>query len=299
MITEQEKIVRKSQGYDIGFEHESKKYWINSDTWNEEKDQKLYEQTGLKSFREPWFSLNLVIYNPRFFEPKAQNFFFTNFQKCVSLVYTGDLDKNIPQPINMSTCYGMFDGCELQSLDLEDWDMSSVVNIEKMFKDCRNLENLRISTWDTSKITFMNSMFVNCISLTELDIHNWNASSLFSTRAMFQNCKSLIEMNLGEWSTPKLEDMSEMFRDCVSLQSIDLGGWDVGNITEASMMFYWCTSLENLNLRGWKPNDLELYEFAFANNYKLEQKYGTIMTKELVPLIVEDSNKKLGTLQAF
>ena len=40
MITQEEKIIRQAQGYDIGFEKDGKKYWINSSTWNKEPANK-------------------------------------------------------------------------------------------------------------------------------------------------------------------------------------------------------------------------------------------------------------------
>ena len=51
-----------------------------------------------------------------------------------------------------------------------------------MFYDCSSLTSLNISNWDTSSVTRMSTMFSNCSSLTSLDISNWNTSNVEDMR---------------------------------------------------------------------------------------------------------------------
>ena len=129
MITEQKRILRKSQGYDLGFEYNGKIYWLNTDTWDEDKEAMLFKKIGLRSFREGTGNKNLVIYDPEYFEATEDYLYYKNNQQ-----------DSIPQPINISSAYKMFHTCtNLTSLDLSNWDVSNVRDMNYMFYNCKNL----------------------------------------------------------------------------------------------------------------------------------------------------------------
>ena len=73
---------------------------------------------------------------------------FSNFNiKCNSMVY-------------------MFNGCnKLKSLDLSNFDVSSIIEMPNMFMNCWALTSLDLSNFDTSKTINMGHMFANCKSL--------------------------------------------------------------------------------------------------------------------------------------
>lgn len=155
MITEQERIIRESQGYDLGFEYNGKKYWLNTNDWSEDKEERFRQETGLCTFREIRGNKNLVIYDPGYFEVVEKR-----------LHYKGIQEENIPQPINMSSCYEMFHNCEeLISLDLSDWDVSKVVDTVAMFFGCAKLDALNLGDWKVSDGRFPAFMFFGCKNL--------------------------------------------------------------------------------------------------------------------------------------
>ena len=73
---------------------------------------------------------------------------------------------------------GFLHGCnKIQSLDLNNLDISKNVNLNRMFCQCSSLQSLSIEGWDVSKVTDMNQMFYGCSSLQSLDLSGWNLES--------------------------------------------------------------------------------------------------------------------------
>ena len=61
----------------------------------------------------------------------------------------------------------MFYECfDIISIDLSNFDTSSVTNMEFMFSCCSSLTSLDLSNFNTQKVTDMKNMFYNCNSLT-------------------------------------------------------------------------------------------------------------------------------------
>lgn len=188
MITEQERIIRKSQGYDIGFEHEGKKYWINLDTWNKEKATKLYEQTGLKSYNEGTGDHNLVLYDPKYFE--VIDYYTPAFLHYVN---SAKVVKDIPQPINMSSALSMFSTADVTSVDLSNWDTSKIVTYAEMFFAAKSLTTVNLSDWNVFGVYSMSDMFSECSILSNLILANWKTSESTTRFRMFIGCRELVE----------------------------------------------------------------------------------------------------------
>ena len=54
----------------------------------------------------------------------------------------------------------MFYGCNsLISLDLSNFDISNVENMNYMFYECKSLKSLDITNFDTSQVVYMYNMF--------------------------------------------------------------------------------------------------------------------------------------------
>ena len=66
---------------------------------------------------------------------------------------------------NVTNMCGLFQGSTIASLNLSDWNVSKVTNMQNMFKDCTNLTKITIDEFDTSKVTNGSNMFLNCASL--------------------------------------------------------------------------------------------------------------------------------------
>ena len=72
----------------------------------------------------------------------------------------------------LTTMEQMFNGCNsLASLDVSKWDMSNILNTNKMFFDCTNLTTI-VGVIDMKSCTNYNDMFTNCNKLTSVKLKN-------------------------------------------------------------------------------------------------------------------------------
>lgn len=270
MITDEERVIRQSQGYDIGFEYSGKKYWINSSTWNEEKEGKLFQETGLKSYREGRGNRNLVIYNPEYFA----NLGLVIGDDILSYIKGGSNIKNVPQPINMSSCYKMFScSYNVKTIDLTNWDMSSIISCNFMFDDCKDLENLITGEWDLRKVRDMGSMFKECKNLKYLDLHNWK---LRDVQSMFQ-----------------------MFSECSSLEFLDLSNWELLDMQAVDYMFEYCTQLSGMKLTYDFFPSCVFPESLFQGCDRLRARYNGLTCRQMIEAIINETQDSLKTLDIF
>jgi surface protein len=102
-------------------------------------------------------------------------------------------------------------------------DTSTVKYFEKGFYECRALTTLDVSNWDTSSVINMGYLFANCFALTALDVSNWDTSSVVSMRQMFNQCQSLTMLDLSNWKSHSGTSMTNMFKYNYKLAQISIG----------------------------------------------------------------------------
>lgn len=147
-------------------------------------------------------------------------------------------------------------------IGLENWDTSSVTNMQDMFLNCTSLRTIDVSGFDTSKVTNMLRTFVDNNLENIIGINNWDTSSLVLLYNTFGNCMSLVNLDLTNWNTSKVEDMYGLFQTCVKLEILDISGWDVSSCTNMSSIFNNCNAL--LSIIGNKTlQDVENGTVAF------------------------------------
>ncbi|OTO08302.1 hypothetical protein A5882_003774, partial [Enterococcus sp. 4E1_DIV0656] len=93
----------------------------------------------------------------------------------------------------------MFDGSRNLSslLGAENWDTSNVVDMGFLFRSTA-FTNLDLTDWNVSRVSNMQQMFSGMTRLNSLDISSWNTSSLTTFSNIFASTTSLSEINLGE-----------------------------------------------------------------------------------------------------
>ena len=119
---------------------------------------------------------------------------------------------------------GFLLGCnKIQSLDLNNLDISKNVNLRNMFKGCSSLQSLSIEGWDVSKVTDMNQIFFGCSSLQSLDLSGWNLES----------CKNIDY--LGQYSfSPKTLKLGTGFFKCPATKaSLHFATWTDASVKES------------------------------------------------------------------
>ncbi|MDT0294202.1 BspA family leucine-rich repeat surface protein [Mesonia ostreae] len=98
------------------------------------------------------------------------------FKGCLYLRINATDNPDLSQVTDMSN---MFNKCIHLNNNINDWDVSNVTNMSKMF----GVEDLNSSTiayfnqplnnWDVSNVTNMNAMFDNCARFNR-SLNNWN-----------------------------------------------------------------------------------------------------------------------------
>lgn len=165
---------------------------------------------------------------------------------------------------NVKDMMDTFRNCSaLETLDLSNWNTSSMTGTEYMFQGCTKLKTLNLSGWDTSNVTDMSYMFDGCSNLETVILgnSNWETSNVSDFSYMFRGCSSLTEttladMNIKNWNTSKVTNTSYMFNGCSSLVNVDLSGWNTPALETMGYMFQNCTKLESLNIRNWNTSKI-------------------------------------------
>ena len=93
----------------------------------------------------------------------------------------------------------------LSFADLENLDVSQVIDFDEMFYQCCMLRDLRISSW-TPKPQRMVSTFELCYNLEKVNLSGWDVSE-FDNRIsyMFLSCMGLREVYLDNWNLAKFD----------------------------------------------------------------------------------------------
>ncbi len=146
---------------------------------------------------------------------------------------------------NMARMFYM--DCALTSLDLSSFDTYNVQSMAGMFSGDyynteipMNLTNIYgLENFDTSSVTDMNGMFAHNFGLTTLDLSNFDTSNVTNMKWMFDHCTdNLISLDLSSFDTSKVTNMSFMFRKCSKLKTIYVSDlWNTDNVTDSSVMF--------------------------------------------------------------
>ena len=173
---------------------------------------------------------------------------------------------------NISSIYGLFDGCKkLRSVNLTGWDIPNANSLKKLFYNCYELASIKgIEDWDTSNVTDMGGTFRECKPLKTLDLSRWNVSKVESMNRMFNQCGSLETVgDLSNWITPVLTDATYMFNN-TKIKSLKLTNFDTSNVTSAAHIFNCGADLEEYDIViTFGDNDyMPFNDFAFCSSIK-------------------------------
>jgi surface protein len=160
----------------------------------------------------------------------------------------------------MDDLSGLFDnplGLNLTDLDISNWDVSNVTNMNRMFVGTQF--NGDISNWDVSKVTNMSYMFHR--ARFNGDISNWDVSSVVSMERMFQEC--FFDGNISNWNVSSVTNMYCMFKN--SSFNSDISRWNVSSVTDMSSMFE--SSQFNGNISNWDVSNVVFMYSMFKHSH--------------------------------
>ena len=219
--------------------------------------------------------------------------------KTLNLENTDNADysniSNTPVFAKDASLYRCFARINNNDIDgIEDWDVSNVSNMEKMFNsnydfnqsiggwDVSNVTNMRdvfagafdfnkpIGNWDVSNVTNMFGMFQAATSFNQ-DINSWDVSNVTDMGLMFLG-NNAFNQPIGDWDVSSVTNMGAMFstnftasRNCIFNQPI--GDWDVGNVTDMSGMFLGNTAFDQ-PIGNWNVSNVSnFYRMFYATTF--------------------------------
>ena len=92
---------------------------------------------------------------------------------------------------------GLFEGLDPHNIDISQWNVSNVKNMDKVFYGCENF-NCDLSGWDVSEVKEMWGMFANCKNFN-FDLSKWDISNVKDMEDMFDGCRALKNKPAWYW----------------------------------------------------------------------------------------------------
>lgn len=150
---------------------------------------------------------------------------------------------------NLKDTKVMFQGCIYDSIDLSEFDTSSVKDMQMMFIDC-DAKAINMNGIDTSAVKSMKSMFMNC-NVPSLNLSSFVTYNVLNMSWMFSGCDAKY-INVSSFDTRNVKDMCFMFERCKA-ESLDLSSFNTRNVIDMYKMFDHCKA-QYLNLSSFSVN---------------------------------------------
>ena len=195
----------------------------------------------------------------------------TNFSHMFSHCwYLKNLDLSSFDTSNGVDMSCMFCYSNFISLNISNFNTSSVLSMDSMFSGCDRITSLDLSNFNTSRVKSMNYMLslstmggIALSEITTLDLRNFNTSSVTSMRGLFYGCLRLVKLNIKNFDTSLVTDMREMFQYCLTLSYLDISGFNTEKVTNTSYMFRDCNLLTSLDLENFKMTQIKDMRYMF------------------------------------
>ncbi len=196
------------------------------------------------------------------------------FEGCTNV----DLETNsAPDLSAVSSMRDMFKDASSLTADqsrIDEWDTQGVTDMSRAF-DAATSFNRDIGGWDVSSVENMESMFRSILvsgeSQFNQDLGEWDVSSVENMSQMFRNAESF-DQDIGSWDTGSVTNMGSMFDDAKSFNQ-DIGGWNVSSVTKMNFMFSRATSF-NQDISSWDVSNVKDMRLMFSGAENFNQDIG-------------------------
>ena len=171
-------------------------------------------------------------------------------------------------------------------VDLSGVDFSNTTKVGDMFKNSK-IETLVMQEVDLSKATDLESMFSGCTALKSVDFSKSDLSSLEDNHTivggaevsaihyLFEDCEALTEVNFSGVDLSGLTNMDYAFAPLNSepanktLLKANFAGANLSNVNKMARMFGSCAALEEVNFENAYLSNVKTVLAMFANCSKL------------------------------
>ena len=178
----------------------------------------------------------------------------------------------------------------LETVYIENWNISSVTEFPALFRGAAKLHELTISEWDTNNATSLEYMFQGTSGLSYVSIadwhannatsiahmfedsslgnfysNNWENNSLIDASYLFGNASQLTDIIIENWTAPNLKNISHMFENASNLHAFNgLGLANTSSLSDISHIFDGASSLEDISgLEEWQTDNVTDMSYMF------------------------------------
>ncbi|MBL4772614.1 MAG: BspA family leucine-rich repeat surface protein [Alcanivoracaceae bacterium] len=194
----------------------------------------------------------------------------------------------------------MFGKTRIKTLDVSNWNTELVTSMAEMFQES-SISSLDVSNWNTQAVTDMSSMFQESC-LTHLNVMGWNTSSVITMSYMFaeigesifNNCFDegmVLDLDVSLWNTSSVRVMDGLFRFFrATSENLDVSQWDTSAVTSMNSMFSFAT-LSELDLSQWDTSSVVNMRSMFTN-----AQINNLNVNQWVTSSVRDMNNMFSTI---
>lgn len=193
--------------------------------------------------------------------PENASYMFSGYSQLVEIDGIEKLDCTNAQDMTLM----FYNSPNLENLNLNDWNVEFVENMQGMFRGVKNLKNLVVDSWNTGRVQSMRAMFYECQSLTTLSIDTWDTSVVSDTTSMFYGASELTLLDLNSWRTTSIIHMTYMFGNMSELAVLNISDWDTRFVTDMAGMFMNTPKLTSLDVSNWDTRSLENMVAIFSS----------------------------------
>lgn len=130
------------------------------------------------------------------------------------------LDLNDIDISNITSLAYLFEGIDVFAVDMNDWDISKVIDIHGLFWTNKNIHKIYIENWDTSNIKSFYGAFYKCKNLKDIDLSKWKFNNCKEIDFMFADCENLDVSFTHNWNIDtRTVNTGEAFRKCKNIPS--------------------------------------------------------------------------------
>lgn len=183
------------------------------------------------------------------------------FINCTSLTVVPNI--NLWEVGHITNFNSAFRSCTQLTMDLSDWDMSSVTGggMYRMFYNAQSF-NSDLSGWVISGITNLEQTFENCY-LFDSDLSGFDVSLVTTFQSTFHSA-SIFNGNIDNWNVIRGATFQAMFK-AANLFNRNIGAWTFRTDTAINMSsMLWCDAF-NQDISGWdvsRVNNFALFLFS-------------------------------------
>lgn len=161
-----------------------------------------------------------------------------------------------PEPLDHSY-KGLFKYVDFSGkvLDLSDWDMSKITDVESMFEGVTAEQIIGLETWDTSNVKTMKDMFKGSRIKVLSSMSNWNVSNVVNMQGIFHAMLTECKLDLSGWDTSNVENMSMMFCSTRIKSFGDITKWNIESVKDFTACFHQCMFSTKKIIKAWSEKD--------------------------------------------